>query len=85
MLLFHIVIALSGIAYATFTFFKPSKVKMYASCALTVATIATGTYLIVIKPSHMVQACFMGLVILSYVTVMLIGAHVKLRKLEVLQ
>jgi len=77
-LLLHILIALSSIAAATVAFFYPSKNKLTISYALVAATIASGTYLVVINPAHLAQACTTGLIYLGAVSVAIASARHKL-------
>lgn len=67
MLLLHIVIAFSGMVFTAYTYLAPSKRKLRASYAFAAATLATGTYLLVISPSHLVEACVMGLIYFAIV------------------
>lgn len=80
MLLLHIVIALSSIGYTGLAFLKPSRQKLYTSYLLVAATIATGTVLVILMPSHMVSACITGLVYLGVVMSGLIATRHKLLK-----
>jgi hypothetical protein len=82
MLLIHIAIAISSIGFTGFSFLHPSKRKLLFSYLWVAATIATGSYLVVIKPSHMVSACITGLVYLGFVMSGIIATHVKLARLE---
>lgn len=63
----HIVIALASVLYAAFTYFSPSRTKLNVSYALVVMTIASGTWLVVANPAHMVQSCISGLVYIGAV------------------
>jgi hypothetical protein len=80
MLLVHILIAISSLIYSGYVFFKPSKKKINIAYALVAATIATGTYLVVLMPSHMVSACISGLVYLAAVSVGIVFANKKLAR-----
>lgn len=77
-LLAHILIALSSIFFTGFTSFFPSKKKLTISYISVMATIATGAYLIVSRPSHMVTTCFEGLLYIGVVTVGIIIAQKRL-------
>lgn len=83
MLIIHIIIALTSILYTGFVFLNPSKYKFYISYGFVAATLATGTYLVIMMPSHLVSACFTGIVYLSFVTAGLVAAHKKLAASEV--
>ncbi len=57
----HIIIAFTSIAYVTYLFTTPSKAKFIASYVSVVLTILSGTYLTILNPSHMAEACIAGL------------------------
>ena len=76
----HVLIALTSVIYAGFTFFQPSGKKLNVSYILVAATIATGTYLVIMKPSHMVSSCITGLAYLAVVFALIISARHKLAK-----
>lgn len=78
LLLLHIIIALSSIAFASLLLLRPSHKKMNISRNLVIATITSGTALVFIQPSHMVQACVSGLTYISVVLVIMAAARYKL-------
>jgi len=77
-LIFHIIIALSSLAFTTYAFFSPSARKLQASYALVGLTLATGTYLVIHKPSHIMQGCATGLLYVAIVTIGIVSAQKKL-------
>ena len=77
-LIIHILIALGSIAVATAAYFYPSQSKLSLSYGLVAATLASGSYLVLANPAHMVQACTTGLIYLGAVSVAIISAHRKL-------
>jgi hypothetical protein len=77
-LLTHIIIALSSVAYTTYLIFAPSKAKLRGSYALIAATLASGTALVIANPAHLLQSCMSGLM---YVAVMTVGVAVVHRRL----
>jgi hypothetical protein len=81
-LIIHIAIALSSIAFTTFTFFKPSQAKIKTAYAFVAATIGTGTYLVFLNPSHLASACTTGLIYLGIVGVGIVSAQYKLAHQE---
>ncbi len=83
MLLIHIVIAISSVGFTGYVFLHPSKHKLLASYLWVAATIVTGSYLVIMKPSHLVSACLTGLVYLGFVMSGIIATHVKLSKQQV--
>lgn len=70
MLTLHICIALASLAYTTYLFVAPSPRKFRVSYGLVALTLLSGTYLTVVQPSHLVQACVAGL---AYTTLALGG------------
>ena len=58
----HIVIVLTSVIYTAVIYFSPTHKKLNISYALVVMTIASGTWLVVANPAHMVQSCISGLV-----------------------
>jgi hypothetical protein len=81
-LLAHIVIALSSIAYSTYLFFSPSKKKLYASYGLVGLTLVSGTYLVISTGAHVLQSCLTGLVYIGVVSTVIVGARYRLAKNE---
>lgn len=77
-LLAHIVLALSGLAYSTYIFFKPSQRGIKLTSGLAVLTLLTGTYLVASTGSHLLSACLSGLFYLGAVSVGIVTAHLKL-------
>ncbi len=60
-LVFHILSALLGLVAVTASMVKPSKRVLACSYGLLVATIATGTALVVSAHEHLLQTCMVGL------------------------
>lgn len=77
-LLLHILIALASVAFASYAYVSPSNGRLKVSYALIGLTLASGTYLVLTSPAHMVQACISGIVYVSVVTVMVLAAHRRL-------
>ena len=77
-ILIHVSIALMSIALASFTFFRPTMRRLIVSYGFILGTIATGSYLLIAFPSHILQSCVMGLAYLTIVTMATIFAHVRL-------
>jgi hypothetical protein len=84
-ILIHVLIALTSIAYSGFTFFEPSRTKLNVSYGLVAATLISGTYLVVSTHSPILSSCVTGLVYLGVVTSGLLAAHRKLRLEEQLE
>lgn len=80
LVLIHVGIALFSIIFASFLFFWPSKARLKASYLLVVATVASGTALVISTHSPMVQACLTGLIYLGVVFSLIGAASYKLQK-----
>lgn len=74
-LLLHIVIALTSIAMSGLALVSPTQAKLRGSYALAVATLASGTYLVLNQPAHMASACISGLAYLAIVGTAIIFAQ----------
>lgn len=82
LVILHVIIAVISIVYAGYVFLSPKKSRFYFSYAMIAATFISGTYLIFLKPAHLVQSCMMGLTYLGVVTTMTVFAHKKLAREE---
>jgi hypothetical protein len=82
LLILHICIALSSVGYSAFVYFRPSSKRLNFSYGLIIATIATGTALVLANPAHMVQACLMGLLYTGASSVAVVSARNKLATVE---
>lgn len=80
MILLHVLIALFSIFFTGLTSFFPSKTKLTISYIFVMLTIATGTYLIIMMPAHMITTCFEGLLYIGVVTVGIVIAQRRLAK-----
>ncbi|HET8884262.1 MAG TPA: hypothetical protein VFM68_02220 [Candidatus Saccharimonadales bacterium] len=79
-LLIHIIIAISSVAYTTLLLIQPSHTKLRVSYALVAATLASGTYLTILNPAQMLHTCMAGLVYASLVTTgIMIARHKMIR------
>ncbi len=76
-LLLHILLAISSILFATSLFLAPSDQKFKANYFLLAATLASGTYLVIDRASHLVESCFLGLVYLGAVSLAIVSAKRK--------
>lgn len=79
-LLLHILIAISSIGVATFTYFKPSMGRIATSYGFIVATVASGTVLLVITPASLLHACISGVLYVTIVSLVTIATHVRVRQ-----
>ncbi len=80
-LLIHIAIAISSIIYTSYTYLNPSSSKLRLSYLFAALTLISGTYLIIIKPAHMVQSCMVGVMYLGFVSLAIMAAKKKLAKI----
>lgn len=67
-LLLHVTIALSSIAITTYACISPTLNKLRLSYSLIALTLITGTYLTVLNPGHLLQACMSGLIYVAVMT-----------------
>lgn len=79
LLLLHIVIALSSILITGLAYILPTHTKLKASYLLVAGTFITGTALVVMSPSHLMSACFSGLIYLGIVSLGILFARRKLQ------
>lgn len=81
--LLHVLIAISSVAYSTYTFFAPAVTKMRINFVLVVATLASGTYLVAASHAGMLRACTTGLMYVVGVTTILWASQRKLTAVSV--
>lgn len=79
--LIHIIIAVLSVGVSSVVFFKPSIKKLVLSYGLVVATVASGTYLLMLNPSNMLHTCLSGLFYVTVVTIITIATHMRAGKL----
>lgn len=79
--LLHVLIALSSIVAVSIAYALPSRIKLRISYVTIAATLFSGTYLVVLAPSHMVQACTAGLAYTAVVLVGIVATRLKLARL----
>lgn len=82
MLILHIAIALFSVGFSTYLYFSPSRVKLRVSYGLVAATVASGTYLVVVSQAAMLRTCMTGLLYVGVMTVVIAAARNKLLALE---
>lgn len=80
-ILLHVIIALISLVFASLTFFKPTIKRLAISYGFIVATVASGTVLIVSLSSGMLHSCLTGLFYLTVVSIITIASHVRIRGL----
>jgi hypothetical protein len=74
----HILIALTSVAFATYAFFAPTSRKIATSYGLIAATLVSGTFLVLSTNASMIHACTTGLVYALSVSVVTYAAQRKL-------
>lgn len=84
-LLMHIVIALLSVAVATLTFFKPSTKLFYTSYGFIIATVASGTLLIVTASADILRSCLSGLLYVTVISLITVAAHVRARSVVAIE
>lgn len=65
LILLHVLIALSSLVLTTANAAIPSRRRLHASYALIVATLVSGTYLVISLHAPMLHSCMMGLAYLG--------------------
>jgi hypothetical protein len=66
----HIVLALASLAFATFTFFRPSETKLTVSYLSALGTLASGALLIIINNASILRTCLTGILFFAVVSVL---------------
>ncbi len=74
----HAIIALLSVGYATYTYLRPTQTKLRINYGLVGATVVSGTYLTISMPSHLIEACALGLIYLGVVGVSISAAYLRL-------
>jgi len=80
LLVLHILVALSGLASSTLAVLIPSNQKINLSFGLVLATIASGTILVISTHSPILQSCLAGLVYTGFCTSLIVSAKYRLAK-----
>lgn len=80
MLIIHIIIALSSLIIAGYNSFSPSVKKLRLTYGFVLATLGTGSYLIITTPTHILTTCMEGLVYIFIVTLAVVYSKHKLAK-----
>lgn len=81
-LLLHVLIALAGIVWTTYGYFRPTRKNIKVSYALVALTFASGFYLVWSEPAQILHMCLSGLM---YLAVVGVGIALSQRKLATLQ
>ena len=78
----HVLIALTSVLLATSVVIYPSKRLFITHYSFVAATIATGSYLLVAYPAHLMQSCAVGLVYLGVATTLSVVAQLRFKQLS---
>ena len=79
-ILIHVLIAVASVAIATATFAKPSIKKLVVSYAFIVATVGSGTYLLLTSSGNILKSCLVGLAYVTVVSIVTIATHIRVRR-----
>lgn len=82
-ILLHVLVAISGLAVTTFAYFRPSRALLRIAYTLAGLTLASGTYLVLQSPAHMVEACIVGITYFAFVTYGIVAVRRKLAPVTV--
>ena len=74
----HVIIALASITFTSLAYLSPSTIKLRASYGLAALTLASGLYLVINEPAHMLQSCLMGVAYLAVVGAGIVATRHKL-------
>lgn len=81
-ILVHVAIALASLISLTVALVAPTSGRLRASYALVAATIATGTYLVILQPAALHQVCLTGLAYVAVASAGIAGARFRLTRLQ---
>lgn len=82
LVLLHILVAFTSMAYTAYAYISPSVSRLYASYALAGLTLSSGTVLLLQYPSHLVPACIAGLIYFGIVGAVIFATRHKLAAQE---
>ena len=77
-LIIHLICALASIVITGITVFKPSKQRLNLSSIFVAATLATGSYLVIISGSNLLSSCMSGLAYLAVTGAGILAARYRL-------
>lgn len=75
----HVLIALASVGVATVTFLKPSVRRLIVSYGFMIATIGSGTFLLLNSTGNILKSCLVGLVYVTIVSIITIATHLRVR------
>lgn len=82
-LLMHILIAVTGLAVATFGLFRPTFARIMSSYGLIIGTVISGAILMFTTSADVLKTCLTGLAYVTVASLITIAAHSRVRRLAV--
>lgn len=79
LILAHVIIAFSSVAWTTYLCIRPSYHRFYAAYGLIAATLISGTYLVISTNSPLLSSCATGL---AYLGIVLAGVFAARKKVQ---
>ena len=80
LLTIHIVIALLSLVVTSAVFFVPTIKRIALSYGFVIATVASGTALLIVNPTSILHVCLSGLFYTTVVSVITIATHIRIKK-----
>ena len=78
----HVLMALTSMAWTTFLLFAPTKQRFYISYALIGLTFVSGTYLVISTHAGLLRSCITGLTYLAIVAAGVLLARYRFARQE---
>lgn len=78
-LLMHILSALVSVGVTTVVFRHPTTKRLVVSYGFIIATVVSGSALIIENPAGMLRACTTGLLYVTVVTILTIATYLRVR------
>jgi hypothetical protein len=78
LLITHIIVALLTVVLSSVLFFKPATKLFKSSVISASATLLSGIALTVVNPSHIIDACVIGVIYFSFVSYLILSAKKRL-------
>lgn len=75
----HVLIALASVAISTGTFLKPSVKRLAVSYGFIVATVGSGTLLLLNATGSILRSCLVGLLYVTVISIVTIATHMRVR------
>lgn len=75
----HVLIALASVAISSATFLKPSIKRLAVSYGFIVATVGSGSYLLIVSTGNILKSCLVGLLYVTVISIVTIATHMRVR------